>query len=61
MYVFKARLDGTMGCLIWLVAALWLAESLELGDLQCPFQPRPFSNNSFAKVALIVKTLSQTF
>lgn len=35
---FIARLDGAMSRLIWWVATLPTAESVELGDLYGPFQ-----------------------
>ena len=39
---FKARLDVTLGGLIWWLATLPIAVGLKLDDLCSPFQPRPF-------------------
>jgi len=40
--VFKARLDGAPSNLVWWKMSLLMAGGLELGDLQGPFQPKPF-------------------
>ena len=49
--VFKARLDGALGNLIyyqiWRLVALHMAGWLELGDLRGPCQPKPFYDTSF--------------
>jgi len=42
MEVFKARLDGTVGNLIWWVATLPTAGGVELYGLYGPIQPKPF-------------------
>ena len=40
--VFKARLDGALGSLVWWLVALHIAGGLKLSDHCCLFQPRPF-------------------
>jgi len=40
--VFKARLDGALNSLGWWKMSLPMAGGLETGDLQGPFQPKPF-------------------
>ena len=39
---FKARLDVTLGSLVWWLATLHIAGGLKLSDHCGPFQPRPF-------------------
>jgi len=39
---FKARLDVTLGSLVWWLATLHIAGGLKLNDHCGPFQPRPF-------------------
>ena len=39
---FKARLDVTLGSLVWRLATLRIAGRLKLSDHCGPFQPRPF-------------------
>ena len=39
---FKARLDGTLGNMVYLEVSLLIAGRLELHGLKGPFQPKPF-------------------
>ena len=39
---FKARLDVTLGSLVWWLATLPVSVRLKLDDHCHPFQPRPF-------------------
>jgi len=39
---FKARLDGTLSNLIWWEVSLPIGGSLELDEINCPFQPKLF-------------------
>ena len=39
---FKARLNVTLGSLVWWLATLHIAGGLKLSDHGGPFQPRPF-------------------
>ena len=43
--VFKARLDGTLGSLIWWLAALPKVGVLERNDLCGSFQSKPFCDS----------------
>jgi len=43
--VLKARLDGALNNLVWWRVSLSMAGGLELGDLYCPFQPKPFHDS----------------
>jgi len=47
--VFKARLDGALGNLVWWKLSLLMAGERELDDLQGPSQSKPFydSMNNF--------------
>jgi len=49
--VFKARLDGALSNLVWWKMSLLIAGGLEPGDLQGPFQPKPF----YDSVILVAK------
>jgi len=40
--VFKARVDGALSNLVWWKVSLPLKGGFGLGDLQGPFQPKPF-------------------
>jgi len=42
---FKARLDVTLGSLVWWLATLHIAGGLKLHDHCGPFQPRPFCHS----------------
>jgi len=39
---FKARLDVSLGSLVWWLVTLHIAGGLKLDDRCGPFQPRPF-------------------
>ena len=39
---FRARLDGALSNLVKWELSLPIAGVLELDDLKCPFQPKPF-------------------
>jgi len=39
---FKARLDVTLGSLVWRLVTLHIAGGLKVDDCYGPFQPRPF-------------------
>ena len=41
----KARLDEVFSNLVYREVSLPIAEGLELGDLKCPFQPKPFQDS----------------
>jgi len=42
----KARLDGALSNLVYREVSLPIAGGLELGDLNCPLQPKPFCGSS---------------
>ena len=44
MEASKARLDGAVSNLIWGEVSLPIAVELQLGDLEVPFQPKPFQD-----------------
>jgi len=43
--VLKARLDGALSNVVWWKMSLIMAGGLELGDLEGPFQPKPFCDS----------------
>jgi len=54
---FKARLDVTLGSLVWWLATLHIAGGLKLGYHCSPFHPRPFYDSTIL-MYLLLSTLS---
>jgi len=44
--IFKARLGGTLSSLVWWEVSLPVAVGLELDDIRCPLQPKPFYDDN---------------
>jgi len=59
--VFKARLDGALSKLVWWKVLLPMAGGLELGDLQGPFQPKPFCDSMNLLFSLVKPNQSPLF
>ena len=53
--LFKARLDGALGNFVWREVSLPIAVELELDDLKCPFQPKPFCDSMIWEGKLILE------
>jgi len=50
---FKARVDGTLGSLIWWVATLLIAKERDWVGFQGLFQPKPFYNSMTIKIMTV--------
>jgi len=58
---FKARLDVTLGSLVWRLATLHIAGGLKLDDHYGPFQPRPFYDSVIMGTASLFGNVKSKF